>query len=427
MDSLSQLLLGAVITAGALVLVHFFYTLSKAPHRINLGLSTSAPKSLKGKIYLAAVAISWVVFVFSGAKGLLFWLTPDLAYSAAGLAALAGFFILPYLEDSAYIRQSQLKNLKIRQELEDLIRFATIPNEQTVRRFIEKSEAADTPADKDAYQHMARIAADLAARDNKLWSYAKEEAVKEMADRKKAEQAQLKAAEAISRQQTLRRKLQDLAKTLKVCSTVSDLPINTEALLAPDFVNQHWEKLDIFSSQVKKTGPGPAFTRLVKGLLGVQVDASVSFETELVGNARDGHYEVFAVADWGKGSFLRGLKFEPTVEGCIAAFYLSAFLKTRLCWGHGFYGRDEEALLSLGRMVRILEDMGLDAGANGLEKLTQPTGLRVARLDDNKFVIRCLMFVPSKGFHDYSVEVVDGLAHVNDSVPAFEWSHKIFY
>lgn len=153
---------------------------------MGLGLATSLPTSWPGRLYLVAVALSWTVFVFTGVKGLLFWMPSELAVGFAGTAALLGFFLLSYLEESAYVRHSQLKNLKIRKELEQLIRYATIPTENTIKGFADKVNLAETAPEQEAYKELGRIAAGLAERDKKLWEYARQEMAREVAAQKEA-------------------------------------------------------------------------------------------------------------------------------------------------------------------------------------------------------------------------------------------------
>ena len=394
---------------------------------MRLGLATSPPKSWPGKLYLGAVAISWTAFVFTGVKGLLFWMPSELAVSFAGTAALLGFFLLSYLEESAYVRHTQIKSLKIRKELEQLIRYATIPSDSTIKSFEGKANLADTAAEREAFKELSRLAAGLAERDKKLWEYARQEMVREAAAQTEAKLASEKVEKTLAQRQAIRKKLIESASQLQTFKTLEDIPLEVEALLDLRVVQACWSKLDEFGIQLNNAGPGSALSSLIKTVSGVHVLGAYSFTTELVGNERDGHFEVHAWQQGEKCNLLSAIRFKSSPEGVIAAFYFSVVLKTRLCWGHGFYGRDEEPVFTLEHAVGILEKNRIEPNSKGLEQLSVPPGLRITRSSEGSTMVSCLVFLPSKGFHNQSVVLDNGQAAPRESQPLFEWMQAIYY
>ena len=163
---------------------------------MSLGLASDLPKSWGGRIYLGIIVVSWLAFAFSGAYGLLSWLPGEGALTLAGLVAFMSLGLLTHIERSAYILTGYHRISKVRKELEQLVKYATIPSQVTIEGFQEKATSAETGEERDAYRELARLAAALAERDTKLCEYAVSQAQRQAAEQMEAKQKADKSAKA---------------------------------------------------------------------------------------------------------------------------------------------------------------------------------------------------------------------------------------
>ena len=167
-----QVAAGVALLTGTAVLAHFFYVALHAPEDMSLGLTDQRfPASWGGRAYLISVVLSWVAFAFSGAYGLLAWLPGEGAVTLSGLVAFLSLGLLIHLERSAHVLHSYRRNMKVRRELEQLIKYATIPSQGTIDNFQEKAKSAETVVEREAYAELAGVASVLSKRDKKLCEY----------------------------------------------------------------------------------------------------------------------------------------------------------------------------------------------------------------------------------------------------------------
>lgn len=431
MDLTTQLAVGTALLISASVLAHFFYVAMKSPEEMHLGLASELPKSWGGRIYLGIVVLSWLAFAFSGAYGLLSWLPGEGALTLAGLAAVMSLGLLTHVERSAYILTGYRRILKVRKELEQLVKYATIPSQGTIEGFQEKAKSAETGEERDAYRELARLAAALAERDTKLCEYAVSQAQREASEQADAKEKANKTAKAHAARRELQGNLRDAlnatASSTPVGKTIDAANAGAEALLEPTVAKQKWQALYDFGERLRRLGQDAPILTLLQAVAGAQPIADTSFEMVFSGTERDGHYDVFSVRQGIKASLAEGLAFEPSLDGLVAAFFLRAALPGRLAWGHGFYDRDQEFIFSQDRMVAILENDRVSPDSEGLRAVAAPPGLRYSREEDGTLTLRCLAYRPGKGFYDYSVSIAGGVASSIQETKLYQWGQGVFY
>ncbi|MFY0729864.1 hypothetical protein [Pseudomonas sp. NFX15] len=437
-----QIAAGAALLVGTCVLARFFYVAIKAPEAMSLGLDSELPRSLGSRIYLGLVVISWVAFAFSGAHGLLSWLPEESAEGLASLIAFLSLFLLVQIERSAYTLQAFRRVLRVRRELEQLIKYATVPSQGIIEGFWEKARSAETASDREAYAELAELASALAERDNQLCDYVVSQVRREVAELAEAQQkaqqeAQQEAdklaiaakAQAAKQEQSikLRQALDISMAELPIVKTIDSASSGSEALLEPCVAKQKWQPLYDFGERLRQLGKDALIPQLLQPVAGVQPIAGVTFELVFNGTERDGHYDSLSVRDGAQGSIADGVTFEASLDGLIAAFFLRAALPGCLAWGHGFYDHDQEFIITQERAIAILVGCQISADDAGLQTITVPAGFRVCCEEDGTLTLKCLTYLPGKGFYDYAVSVAAGCASSVRESKLFQWGQGIYY
>ena len=339
--------------------------------------------------------------------------------------------LLTHIERSAYILTGYHRISKVRKELEQLVKYATIPSQVTIEGFQEKATSAETGEERDAYRELARLAAALAERDTKLCEYAVSQAQRQAAEQMEAKQKADKSAKADAARRELQGNLRNVlsatASNTPIGKTIDFLNTGAEALLEPTVAKQKWQALYDFGERMRRLGPDAPILTLLQGVAGVQPISDTCFEMVFSGTERDGHYDVFSIHQGIKASLAEGLAFEPSLDGLVAAFFLRAALPRRLAWGHGVYDRDQEFIFSQERMVAILESDRVPSDSDGLLAVVAPPGLRYSREEDGTLTMRCLAYWPGKGFYDYSVSIAGGVASPIQETKLYQWGQGVFY
>jgi|GEM_PF-3769015 len=426
-----QIALGTCLLAAGAVLLHFFYVAMKSPEEIRLGLASELPKSWGGRLYLGIVVLSWLSFAFSGAYGLLSWLPSEGALTLAGLIALMSLGLLTHIERSAYILTSYRRTLKVREGLEQLVKYATIPSQGTIESLQEKAASAETGEERDVHRELARLAAALAERDTKLCEYAINQAQREATEQAEVKERADKTANAHAARRELQENLRDAlnaaVSSAAVCKTIDFTNTGVEVLLEPTVAKQKWRGLYDFSERLRRLGQDAPILTLLQAVTGAKPISDTSFEMVFSGTERDGYYDVFSIRQGVQASLAEGLAFEPSLDGLVAAFFLRAALPGRMAWGHGFYDRDQEFIFSQDRMVAILENDNVAPNSEGLRAVATPPGLRYSREEDGTLTMRCLAYRPGKGFYDYSVNIAGGVASPIQETKLYQWGQGCFY
>lgn len=425
----TQIAAGAAFLSGACVLAHFFYVAIKAPEAMSLGFASEFPRSLSSRVYLGLVVVSWVAFALSGAYGLLSWLPGDGARLLTVLVAFLSLGLLAQIERWAYTQRAYRSALRVRRELEHLIEFATIPSQSTIDIYREKARSSGSASDREAYAELAELATALANRDKQLQAVAVSQFQREAAGQAKAQQTANKTAEAAAAKLTQRARLRQVldANVAKLPVTGTLDLVTSESLLDSAAAKLKWKVLCDFAERLRGLSAGSPIPPLLQALTGVQPIPGVVFELVLEGNKRDGHCDVFSIRDGIQSSILDGIAFEPSFDGMLAAFFLSAALPCHLAWGHGFYDRDQEFVLSQDRVIAIFEDSRISADNAGLQVLTVPPGFRVCRAEGGALTMKCLTYRPDRGFYEYAVSVAAGCASTVQEIKIFLWGQGVLY
>lgn len=432
MDISHQVTVGIALLTGTAVLAHFFYVALRAPEDMSLGLTDQRlPASWSGRAYLGLVVISWLAFAFSGAYGLLKWLPGEGAVTFAGLVAFLSLGLLVHLERSAHILNSYRRTKKVRGEIEQLIKYATIPSQGTIDNFQEKVKSAESVAEREAYGELVGVAKALAERDKKLCEHAVSQAQRESTESaEKLDQAD-KAAKVQAAKQELRSKLKNAinaaTQPLKVIKTIDSAIVSNGALVERTFAKQKWQSLNDFGERLRRLGQDASIQTLLQAVAGIQPIEETNFKLEIVGNERDGYYEAVSIHHGAKGQLADGFSFEYSLDGSIAAFFLRAALPGRLAWGHGFYDRDQEFIFTQERAVEILENDRVSPDSEGLQAIRMPAGLRFSRAADGTITLSCLTYKPGKGFYDFSVSLIGAQASQVQEIKLYQWGQGLLY
>ena len=427
-----QVAAGVALLTGTAVLAHFFYVALHAPEDMSLGLTDQRfPASWGGRAYLSLVVLSWVAFAFSGAYGLLAWLPGEGAVTLSGLVAFLSLGLLIHLERSAHVLHSYRRNMKVRRELEQLIKYATIPSQGTIDNFQEKAKSAETVVEREAYAELAGVASVLSKRDKKLCEYSVSQAQREASERAEEQERADKAAKAQAAKRELRSKLQEAlnaaTQPLPVVKTIDSSIAANEAIVEPTVAKQKWLSLNDFGERLRRLGKDASIQTLLETVAGAQPIEETNFKLEFEGNERDGHYEAVCLHGGAKGQLADGLSFEPSLDGLIAAFFLRAALPGRLAWGHGVYDRDQEFIFTQERAVAILENDRVPPDSDGLQAIKVPAGLRLSRAEDGTLTLRCLTYRPGKGFYDFAVSITGVQASPVQEIKLYQWGQGILY
>ncbi len=349
----------------------------------------------------------------------------------AGIVAFLSLGLLVHIERSAYVQHKYQRTLLIRLELERLIKYATIPSESTIHDFIEKSKSAESVAEQEAYYQLAKIAEALAKRDTTLCNNAVSKVLRETEEQAEAIAKADKIAKAkaarIELQEKLRSKLGVARTNLPVEKTIELANKGIEYLFEPSIAIQKWRILFEFGEKLQESGQTNNIPELLQAIAGVQSVSDVHFEIVLEGTERDGYYNVFSMHQGVTKSFADGLFFETSIDGLMAAFFISAALPSRLAWGHGLYGRDQRFIFDQDRMVTILENDKVSSDNDGLLSVTPPSGLRFSRGEDGTLTMCCIAYLPGNGFYDYSVSIANGIVTQVQESKLFQWGQGVYY
>lgn len=427
MELLFQIAAGAGVITLASVLTHFFYVAVHVPEKLNLGLVYDRRHTFGSWAYLGLVVASWLAFAFSGAYGLLSPLTSEAALGLAGIVALASLGLLTHIERSAARAYSLRRSTLIRRELENLISHPGLLGESSIAMHREKAGLAESLAERDAHEALAILVAQFAERDRKLCEAVVERALREAEqrtqERERDERAARAAAAKQANQDQFRRMLQEKADRLATIKTIDALEEGAVALLEPRIAQQKWQPLVDFADRLGRLGCDAPVLTMLQAIAGVRTVDCAEFELGLVGNERDGHYDVKSMLAGKTGSLAEGLVFESSLDGLIAAAFFCVALPRRLAWGHGLYGRDQVVVTSLNQALDILVgETVAPSGAN----LTAPPGFRVRR-SAGGLTISCLAYYPGKGFYDVEVGISNGKVSGPEVTTLFQWGRGIYY
>jgi hypothetical protein len=431
MELLFQVAAGAGVITLASVLTHFFYVAVHVPEKLNLGLAYDRRHTFGSRAYLGLVVASWLAFAFSGAYGLLSSLTSEAALGLAGLVALASLGLLTHIERSAARAYSLRRSTLICRELENLIARPGPLSESTIAMHQEKAGSAESLVERGAHEALAILVTQFAERDTKLCELAVERALREAEqrtqEREKAERAARAAAAKQADQNQFKRMLKEKADALLTASTLDALAEGVVARLEPSIARQKWQPLVDFADKLGRLGLNAPVCTMLQKIPGVQSRSGTDFTLEMVGNERNGYYAVRSVLAGKAGDIAEGLIFESSLDGLIAALFVSSSLPRLLAWGHGFYGRDQVLVTSLNQTIDILEANGIRPDVPELSGLTVPHGFRVKRLAGGSVAISCLAYRPGKGFYDVEVGISEGNLLGPDVTVLFQWGRGIYY
>lgn len=433
MELPTQIVVGSALLLGAGVLSHFFYVAIKTPENMNLGIAKEGyfPRAFAARIYLGLVVISWATFAFSGAYGLLFWLPDTSALTLASVVAFLSLGLLEHVERSAYVLHAYRRERWVSNEFDKLINSGTIPSESLIEGFRKKSKSEVVISDRDGYAEMAELASALAKRDKKLCEYAVIQAHREAAEQADAQQK----ADRLTKVQTdkhiyrasLSHALDVSMVSLPIVKIIDRANTELEVIIESNVVKKKWNILCDFGERLRRLGEGAPILVLIQEVAGVQLIHDVTFGMVLVGNERDGHYDIFSVRDGARGPITEGLVFETSIDGILAAFFLRAALPGHLSWGHGCYDRDQVFIFTKEQVISIIEDAHISAENAGLKALTMPLGFRICRAANEVLLVKCLTYLPGKGLYDYAVSVDSGSASSVQETKCFQWGKGIYY
>lgn len=431
MDLPLQVMIGFGEFVGACCLGHFLYRAMKAPEKMSLGLATvSGPQTWGDRVYLALVALTWVVFVFAGAKKLFFWMPNDAAMTFAAILSLASLTLLTHLEQAAYWIHRYRRELRVREELVKLIQQGYSPSQHNIDYYLEKSRTADSEAEREACNDLAAIVKTLANRDTKLCEDAIAQVRREAEDdARREEQAAASAEEQAEKIKEYNRLKQRVAQTITVLPSTKtvEVSLGSEALLNLPVFQQKWQLLHDFAQAIGKQGVASQLSTLLKPIAGVHVKEGAIFRVVMNGSERDGSYEIRSVVSGTEGDLLDGLTFEQSQDGLIAAFYMRMALPGQLAWGHGMYNKDQQLLVALDQVIMILQRDDVKADHAGLAGLTVPPGLRIRHEADGAMTMLCLANYPNGGFKDCAVSLESGKASAAKVTTLFDTGRRVFY
>ncbi len=244
----------------------------------------------------------------------------------------------------------------------------------------------------------------------------------------------------------LRDVLIEVSKPLPVARTLDGLRPSQEALIAIDVVNEKWQPLVDFARHAKQEAKSSCDLTLlrqvhdisvncdVKSLLqpvcGISVIGDVSFVMAIQSKYGpidfDGFCDAIALKDGARLPFEQGLRFEPSLDGALTAFFLKVVLPGHWAWGHGMYDRDQQLLTTAESAVAILLSDRISPENPELRSLTTPPGIRVSRRDDI-IEVGCLAYWPGKGISDFVVTIQGGQLTKTQEHVLFHWGRGILY
>lgn len=427
-----QVTLGLLVAIGSIGLANFFHAALSAPERMSLGLATTnLPSSIGGRVYLGIVVVSWIAFAFTGSYGLLIWLPANQAIELSCLVAFLSLALLVHIERSAYILNEYRSALKVTEELKELIRYATIPSQQKIDDFQEKSRTAETLAERDAYAELMPLVIKLAARDKDLCDYAvakaQRDALAKLEDDARKEKLVKIQLHKKEQKNKLHQVMNKAAESLQVVMTLDAALPEQVSILNKLIVSEEWQSLNAIGSRLRNLDPDKPVQEILKNIRGLSFSKELSIHLELFGNQRDGHYELIFNQNGKNLSLFEALSFESSLEGLIAAFYMHVALSNRLAWGHGLYGRDQIILLTEDHAFSVLygEDMLRDPEI--LNCIQIPVGIRVGSIPNGGYIASCMAYEPNHGLFDFAINVVNGTVRELSKAKICKSNYSIYY
>jgi hypothetical protein len=427
-----QVTFGLLVAIGSIGLANFFHAALSAPERMSLGLATTnLPSSLGGRVYLGIVVVSWIAFAFTGSYGLLIWLPANQAIELSCLVAFLSLGLLVHIERSAYILNEYRSALKVSEELKELIRYATIPFQQKIDDFQEKSRTAETLAERDAYAELMPLVIKLAERDKDLCDYAvakaQRDALAKLEDDARKEKLVKIQLHKKEQKNKLHQVMKKAAESLQVVMTLDAALPEQVSILNQLIVSEEWQSLNAIGSRLRNLDPDKPVQEILKNIRGLSFSKDLSIHLELFGNQRDGHYELIFNQNGKNLSLFEALSFESSLEGLIAAFYMHVALSNRLAWGHGLYGRDQIILLTEDHAFSVLygEDMLRDPEI--LNCIQIPVGIRVGPIPNGGYIASCMAYEPNHGLVDFAINVVNGTVRELSKAKICKSNYSIYY
>jgi hypothetical protein len=254
------------------------------------------------------------------------------------------------------------------------------------------------------------------------------------------------SAEKQSRDRKFRDVLTEVSKPLPVAIALDGLLPSCESLIDVGVVKEKWQPLVEFAKNAKQQAKSCCDLKLLRQVRSIAVNCDLKSllqpvcGTSVIGDASfameiqsqygpidfDGFCDAIALKDGARLPFEQGLRFETSLDGALAAFFIQVVLPGHWAWGHGMYDRDQQLVTTLDAAIAILQQSRISPENPELRNMTTPPGTRVSRRDDT-IEVGCLIYRPGKGFSDIVVTIEGGRLSKTQERVLFHWSHRILY
>lgn len=436
MEEAMKIGFGIVLTIAVIMTGFFLYSAmtSKTPFAFSEGRYEYW--SWRVKLYIGSVMLGWFAVITLGINSILqlfLFRWPDGSLSLAGMTALGSFAVASHLEQLPRMRRDYAVLCEVNTWTAELLRYRQPPSEAYLKALEEDSKDSTlASAERIVAATKLGIASALKARDENI----------EAAVFAKLERVRLdKEAEAERLRRDKERLAAEQAKLAKAMQLVNEhvqpQPLLKASIEQTAYVASHalcmetWRKfkelvVDVLpESQESIQVAEKRLLRNLTQLPGVLLGPSLTVELRYQGSPRDGFCDAIARLPTGIVPLYQGLQFEETPTGLITALMFAGVLPRKWSWGHGFYDRDLELVVTKEHLVALVSDAG--TRVNVPEGSIWPSpGLRLSRTGDT-FVVSSLAHQAGFGLCDVTLEVLHGQVINLRQVEVFKWGQGVLY
>ena len=407
----------------------------------------------KGPVWLSnlrmgLVAVGWFAVVSLGVYGVLalylrHW--DEFIWMVAGLAAFGTFPVLMKLAVLTRLQHDYDVLAQAGAWERKQLGYWTTPTEGAIEGLLEDSQDLRKSAlERSVAATSHGFAAALRARDQRMEAAVLKRVAQEHQERqdreaKVLEEAARAASAAAARAAELedeQRLLQSLASRLEVWPVTDKhdqrLDETTKALaLAPALVQELWRDFKARVADPVPTTPDEASETArglkgrLQGLDGVLIPSAFEPVVLYSGNPLNGYCDPVVRDGDGALAMYKRLQYTETVPGLVSALFFAAALPRRWSWGHGYYDRDAELIISPDRLNSLLKYELRGEPLGGAERWPPP-GVRLVRLDDG-YAVACLAIRPGRGLYDVSLQIRNGMAGTLQVSDVFIWGQGVLY
>ena len=150
--------------------------------------------------------------------------------------------------------------------------------------------------------------------------------------------------------------------------------------------------------------------------------SAVSVEVRVTGNEHNGFCDAWAIAASGDAPLAQTLQYDSGIEQLTRGFFLVAALAPCWSWGHGFYDRDYELILTHQALKTFVAGVSLPFD----DECWPGPGVRIGRNDDG-FRVVCLAGRAGRGLFDLSVQFKNGQFSTLVKKEVLTWGEGVLY